>query len=325
MKIGVVGAGFMGSVHLGAYAQMPGVEVVGVADARPETAGAGAALVGARSYSSYEALVAAESVEVVDVCLPTPLHRDVALRVAREGRHLILEKPLARDLAEAEEILDACSGSEGRLFVGHVVRFFPEYVRIREMVRNGELGTVGVVRTSRRSPFLTGWNDWYADWRMSGGVLVDLVIHDFDFLRWTLGEVERVFARGVLGHEFNRLDYAVATLRFEGGAIAHIEGHWGYPGPFNYSIELAGSRALVAVDSREPGSLDLVGGAGDEPPDFAIGKDPYHAELEHFVRCIETGEEPSVSASDAYEALRISLAATESVRTGRPVTLGRSG
>ena len=112
--------------------------------------------VGARPYASYEALVAAEDVELVDICLPTPLHRDVALRVAREGRHVIVEKPLARNLEEAEEIIDAFSGSEGRLFVGHVVRFFPEYVRIKEMMRSGELGTVGVVRTSRRSPFLTG-------------------------------------------------------------------------------------------------------------------------------------------------------------------------
>ena len=94
------------------------------------------------------------------------------------------------------------------------------------MIDAGELGTVGVARTSRRSPFLTGWNDWYADWRMSGGVLVDLVIHDFDFLRWSLGEVEKVYAKGVMGREYNRLDYALVTLRFESGAIAHVEGQW---------------------------------------------------------------------------------------------------
>ena len=97
---------------------------------------------------------------------------------------------------------------------GHVVRFFPEYVGIKEKIDAGDLGTVGVVRTSRRSPFLLGWNDWYADWRVSGGVLLDLVIHDFDFLRWALGEVERVYARGMLGREYNRLDYVLVTLRF---------------------------------------------------------------------------------------------------------------
>ncbi len=325
MRVGLVGAGFMGGVHLGAYANIPKTEVVGVADARIESAEAGAALVGARAYASYEDLVAAEDVEVVDVCLPTAFHRDLALKAAGEGRHVILEKPIARTIEDAEEILDAFSGEGPRLFVGHVVRFFPEYVRIKEKIEAGELGTVGVVRTSRRSPFLRGWNDWYADWRASGGVLLDLVIHDFDFLRWALGEVERVYARGVLGREYNRLDYALVTLRFEGGAIAHVEGHWGYPGPFNYSIEVAGSRALLTADSREPALLEWIGETPSEVPDLVSGRSPYEAELEHFIRCIAKGEEPVVEARDAYEALRISLAATESVLTGEPVTLGGRG
>ncbi len=324
MRVGVIGAGFIGAIHLRAYANMPGVEVVGVADARPETAAAGAALVGARAYSSYEDLVVTEDVEVVDVCLPTAYHRELALTAARAGKHVILEKPIARTLEDAEAVLEAFSGTENRLFVGHVVRFFPEYIKIKEMMEAGELGTVGVARTSRRSPFLRGWNDWYADWRMSGGVLLDLVIHDFDFLRWTLGEVERVYARGVLGREFNRLDYALVTLRFEGGAIAHVEGQWGYPGPFNYSIEVAGSRTLVTADSTESPSVQLLGGAASsgESPDFLTGKSPFQTELEHFIECITTGAEPIVEPRDAYEALRIGLAATHSVLSGEPVTLG---
>ena len=225
-------------------------------------------------------------------------------------------------MEDAQQILDAFSADGPRLFVGHVVRFFPEYVGIKQKIDAGDLGTVGVVRTSRRSPFLLGWNDWYADWRVSGGVLLDLVIHDFDYLRWTLGEVERVYARGMLGREYNRLDYVLATLRFQSGAIAHVEGHWGYPGPFNYSIEVAGSDALLTVDSREPASLQLISGAPEAVPDLASGKSPYEKELEHFIHCIATGVEPIVEAHDACEALRIGLAATESVLTGEPVTLG---
>ena len=327
MKVGVVGAGFIGAIHLSAYANMPEVEVVGVADGLPEIAARGAAVVGARAYSSYEDLVSAEEVEVVDVCLPTTYHRELALKAARDGKHVILEKPIARNLEDAGAILEAFDGNSKRLFVGHVLRFFPECMKIKQMIDAGELGTVGVARTSRRSPFLTGWNDWYADWRMSGGVLVDLVIHDFDFLRWSLGEVERVYAKGVMGREYNRLDYALVTLRFESGAIAHIEGQWGYPGPFNYSIEVAGSRALVAIDSTEPPPVQLLGGTtgpGDSP-DVVTGKSPFQTELEHFIRCIATGEEPVVNARDAYEALRIGIASIESVMIGKPVTLGGRG
>jgi UDP-N-acetylglucosamine 3-dehydrogenase len=321
MRVGVVGAGFIGVVHLSAYANIFEAEVVGVADAVPETAATGAAIVGARPYKSYEELVAAEDVEVVDICLPTAYHRDLALKAAQDGKHVFIEKPLARNLEDAEAIMEAFSEGGPRLFVGHVVRFFPEYARIKAMIDAGEIGTVGVVRTSRRSPFLTGWNDWYADWRMSGGVLLDLVIHDFDFLRWSLGEVDRVYARGVLGREFNRLDYALVTLRFEGGAIAHVEGQWGYPGPFNYSIEVAGSRALVAVDSTAPAPVRLLGEStgSSESPDVTAGRSPFQDELEHFLRSITTGEEPIVGPRDAYEALRIGLAATESATSGRPV------
>jgi UDP-N-acetylglucosamine 3-dehydrogenase len=324
MQVGLVGAGFMGGVHLNAYAGIPEVEVVGVADARIESAVAGAKIVGARPYASYEELIAAEDVEVVDICLPTAFHRDLAVRVAGEGRHVIVEKSIARTIEDAQEILDSFSGDGPRLFVGHLVRFFPEYVGIKQKIDAGDLGTIGVVRTSRRSPFLTGWNDWYADWRVSGGVLLDLVIHDFDFLRWALGEVERVYARGMLGREYNRLDYVLVTLRFENGAIAHVEGHWGYPGPFNYSIEVAGSCALITVDSTEPAPLELIGETATpgEVPDLASGKSPYAKELEHFIHCIATGEEPIVQSQDACEALRIGLAATESVLREEPVTLG---
>ena len=327
MKVGVVGAGFIGAIHLNAYAKMPDVEVVGVADALPEVAATGAAVVGARSYSSYEDLIAAEEVDFVDVCLPTAYHRNLALKAAREGKHVIVEKPIARSLEDAEAIIEAFDGNSKRLFVGHIVRFFPEYARIKAMIEAGDLGTIGVARTSRRSPFLRGWNDWYADWRMSGGVLLDLVIHDFDFLRWSLGEVERVYARGVLGREYNRLDYALVTLRFEGGAIAHVEGQWGYPGPFNYSIEVAGSRAMVTADSAGPEPIRLLGGPKEtgESPDFMLGKSPFQTELEHFIRCAAAGEEPIVDAQDAYEALRIGHAAIESVIDGKPVALGGHG
>lgn len=326
MKVGVVGAGFIGSVHLNAYANIPEAEVVGVADFDPEAAAAGAALVEARSYSSFEEMAVSEEVDVVDVCLPTSQHREAALAAARDGKHVILEKPIAGGVAEAEEMLSAFEGDGTRLLVGHVVRYFPEYARIKGMVDSGELGEIGVARTSRRSPMLDGWNDWYADRRKSGGVLVDLLIHDFDFLRWSLGEVERVYARGTAGREYNRLDYALVTLRFASGAIAHVEGHWGYPAPFCYSIEVAGSRAMVSIDSTDRPPVELVGGpvGSGESPDVAVGKSPFESELEDFIRCLKTGEEPMVSGRDALEALRISLAAAESIETGKAVEMGRS-
>jgi UDP-N-acetylglucosamine 3-dehydrogenase len=143
VRIGLVGAGFMGSVHLNAYANIPEAEVVGVADASRESAVAGAGLVGARPYASYGELVAAEDVEVVDICLPTAFHKDLALKAAREGRHVILEKPIARTIEDAREILEAFSDEGPRLFVGHVDRFFPEYLGIKDKSTPESLGASG--------------------------------------------------------------------------------------------------------------------------------------------------------------------------------------
>lgn len=325
MRVGLVGAGFIGNVHLNAYAGMPGADVVGVADPDPEAAAAGAALVGAEAFMSYEEMVESVEPDLVDICVPTAFHRDLAVRAARDGLHVILEKPIARTLDDAAAIVEAFDGGGGRLFVGHVVRFFPEYAQIRQMIEDGELGRVGVVRTSRRSPFLRGWKDWYADRLASGGPMLDLVIHDFDFLRWSLGEVERVYARSSFGRGYGRHDYVLITLRMAGGAIAHVEGHWGYPAPFCYALEVAGSDALVTVDSTRQEALRVLLGeaapVGRKSPDAAFGKSPYQLELEHFIRCARTGEEPVVSPEDAYEALRIGAAALESAGSGKAVSL----
>jgi UDP-N-acetylglucosamine 3-dehydrogenase len=325
LKIGLIGAGFMGNVHLKAYARIPNVEVVGVVDVRPAAAKAGAELVGARPFSSYEDLV--EEVDLIDICLPTPYHRDFAVRAARDGKHVVLEKPMARSLEEAAEMLEAFESSEGELFVAHVVRFFPEYVRLKRMVEEDAFGTIGVVRTSRKVPFLPAWNDWYADWRASGGLIVDMLIHDFDFLRWAFGEVERVYAKSIFGREFNRIDYALITLGFLNGTIAHVEGHWGYPAAFCYTTEIAGTRALATVESAKVALLDVlvqegaVSAEDGKSPDSLVQRSPFQAELEHFIHCAKAGEKPVVSAQDAYEALRISLAAMKSAITEEPAKL----
>src|SRR3954447_3069459 len=131
MKIGLVGAGFIGNTHLEAYARIPEAEVVGVADARFKAAVAAARVSGSAPYKSYEEMVAREDVDVVDVCVPTSFHRELAIKAARDDKHVILEKPIARSLKEAEAILEAFADNPERLFVGHVVRFFPEYVRLK--------------------------------------------------------------------------------------------------------------------------------------------------------------------------------------------------
>lgn len=317
----------MGSVHSAAYASMPGVDLVGIVD--PRAAGpALAERLHAPCYGSWEALMAAENPDVIDVCVPTYLHRPYVERAAGAGKHVICEKPLARTLADGCAILAACKTAGVRLFLAHVVRFFPEYERARQQVEAGAVGKPGVIRTTRAGSFPTATEDWYAAYRRSGGLLLDLLIHDYDWLRWTFGEVERVFAKGLRGRDAQRLDYGLVTLRFRSGALAHVEGSWAHREAFHTRLEIAGTKGIIEFDSRQTAPVRIQ---VDRPESSAPGvpmmespteRSPYYLELEHFIDCIRTGAEARVTAEDGYKALEIAVAALVSAASGRPAKPG---
>lgn len=323
----VIGAGTMGTVHAKAYAAMENVKLVGIAELRRERGTELAKETGTEWFASYEeAIVQLEQVDIVDICLPTYLHKTYVKKAADAGKHVICEKPLARTEADARFIVDYCKEKGVKLFVGHVLRFFPEYEKTRKLVNEGTIGDVAVARTFRGGIFPTAWNDWYADYQNSGGLVLDMIIHDFDFLRWCFGDVERVYAKSLLGRGFARLEYALVTLRFKSGMIAHVEGSWAHEG-FSMKMELAGREGIVRYDSAKEKPLIAVnrakqaGVGGVAVPESPLRENPYFRELKHFIDCMDGDLEPVVTAEDAYQAARIAYAALESIETGKPVTL----
>jgi UDP-N-acetylglucosamine 3-dehydrogenase len=326
MRVGIVGAGTMGSVHADSHREA-GHTVVAIYDLRPEAAASVAGGVGAAVAPSFEALLADPTIQVIDICLPTYLHREYVEAAAKAGKHVICEKPLALTLADARAMIETCQQAGVHLYVAHVVRFFPDYQRARELVAAGKVGAPGVIRTTRGGGYPTAWQDWYADKKRSGTLIMDLIIHDFDWLRWTFGEVERVFAKSLATRTAERLDYALVTLRFRSGAIAHVEGSWAHTG-FKYGFEIAGQDGILEFDSSKVQPVVIsqrtaqqTGAVGVAVPESPLRESPYTTELRHFVRCIQNGEPPLVTAYDAYKALEISLAALESAQSGQPVTL----
>ncbi len=199
----------------------------------------------------------AEHIDIVDVCVPTFLHKSYVMKAADAGKHVICEKPLARSLEDAREMLDYCREKDVRLFVGHVLRFFPEYREAKALVDQGAIGDVAVVRTTRGGGFPMAWNNWYADFQNSGGLVLDMIIHDFDFLRWCFGEVERVYAKSLFGRGHYGMDYALVTLRFASGVIAHVEGTWAHES-FSMKFELAGKSGIIDYDSASDQPLVSV-------------------------------------------------------------------
>ena len=327
MRVGIVGAGTMGSVHAASHAEA-GHQAAAIFDLRPEAARRLAATVGASVAPSFEALLEDPSIELIDVCVPTYLHRRHVEAAARAGKHVLCEKPIALSLEDARAMTETCRKAGVHFYVAHVLRFFPEYQRARDLVLEGKIGRPGVIRTTRGGIFPTAWEDWYADPERSGTLLADLVVHDFDWLRWTFGEVERVYAKSLLGRTTERLGYALVTLRFASGAIAHVEGSWSHTG-FRYGFELAGDKGLVDFDSDRIKPVSVTrrgaraGAVGVAVPESPLKESPYTTEIRHFGQCIRTGQEPLVTAHDACKAIEISLAALESARTGRPVTIGK--
>jgi myo-inositol 2-dehydrogenase / D-chiro-inositol 1-dehydrogenase len=332
LRVGIVGAGSMAETHLTAWAAEGVPAVVYNRDA--DRAAALAGRLGARVARSFEELL--HAVDVVDICTSTDRHATAAVAAAGAGRHVICEKPLARTLEEGVAMVAACERAGVGLFVAQVVRFFPEYEAAQRLVAGGVIGDPAVLRLKRegfRPQHPAG--HWLWDAGQSGGLIVDLMIHDFDYARWVAGDVGSVQCRSV-GVERPELgvDHAFAILTHTSGAISHVTGSWAMAAPtFRTSLEIAGSRGLVEHDSEvskpivtylHPRPADGVGAAPVKRvglPASPVREDPYRLELREFYRAIVEGAPVRVSARDGLEALRIALAADESARSGRVLRL----
>jgi predicted dehydrogenase len=254
---------------------------------------------------------------VVDICTPTHLHPEQTRLAAAAGKHVVCEKPIARNVSDAQAMLAACDAAGVTLLIAHVLRYFPDYAHAHDQVARGVLGAVREINTLRAGYAPSKPIDnWFADLAVSGGPILDLMIHDFDFARWIGGDVTRVSARarGTLD------DHAFVTLEHRSGAVSHIEGGWHLPpGSFQTRLEVIGTTGTLHASSDNGAAKDSE--APDVPRVRAAGADPYALQAQDFYATLTHGVKPRVSARDGIEALRIALAAIESARRGNPVVL----
>ncbi|MCY0879964.1 MAG: Gfo/Idh/MocA family oxidoreductase [Firmicutes bacterium] len=323
MNVALVGAGSMGRVHADAYRHLQDAQLVAVVDSDVQRGQAFADGWGVAWYPSLRACLATKAVDVVDICTPTAFHPALALEAFSAGLHVICEKPIALTVEEAMRMIDAARRAGVHFYVAHVVRFFPEYEEARRQIQSGRLGQVGTARLLRGGAAPQGWQGWYADPALSGTVITDLMIHDFDFLAWTLGPVGRVFAKGARRHGA-AVEHAFVSLRMQNGAMALVEGTWAYPEGFRTAFEFAGTLGVLQYASDGDASLKIVRRSSPSDPlvthvESPIDVNPYQRELQHFLACMRGAEAPRVKPEDALYALRVSLAAWESLRRGEPV------
>ena len=328
MKVGIVGVGFMGTTHAAGWAETP-AEIVGFTAETNQEAGALARQYDVEVYASLEEML--PEVDVVDICSPTHLHYEMTLKAAAAGKHIVCEKPLARTTSQAQKIVAACQKAEVQLLVAHVVRFFPEYALAQAAVAEGQIGKPGVIRLHRGSyrPKKPAGN-WFLDEVKSGGILMDLMIHDYDYARWIAGDVETVSARRVTEHHVEApVDYGLVILSHRSGALSHIAGAWAYPPPtFRTHLEIAGDRGLIQFDSDGTApiqNLILKTGGADAPdvalPSSPVSESPYTTQIKEFYRALAEGVPARVRATDGLAAVQIAEAAIQSAHSGQPVRL----
>lgn len=331
MRIGLVGTGSMGHAHTPAWQHLKdiGAELVGVLSNRQEATEAFAKEFNIKPYSSLDELIA--DVDILDICVPTNLHKEMTLKAAQAGKHVICEKPIALTVEDGKAMIKACKDAGVRLFIAHVVRFVSAYVAAKNTIDAGNIGKPCVIRLTRAGyqPRKTVDN-WFVDEGRSGGMMLDLMIHDYDFARWVGGDVTRVFAKSLRGKEPNApVDYALTTLRFADGAIAHIEGGWAYPpGFFRTSMDIAGTDGVIEwmSDNAQTLHTHLANPPEEEAaevavPSAAAADSPFTTQLKHFYDAIVNDTEAIVTPEDALAALEVGLAAIESAKTGKPVSI----
>ncbi len=331
LTVGLVGAGKLGHLHARHWASLPKVRLIAVADPFVDNARALAASHAAadppRAFADLPTLLAQARPDIVDICTPTPTHRPLIEQAIAARCAVFVEKPLARTLADCDALVDLVRQTDTFLMVGHVVRWFPAFARARALVADGGVGAPAAIRTAREASFPRRGGQaqsWYDDFAQSGGVILDVLLHDFDWLRWCFGPVSRVYARGLTfepAHHGLR-DYALVTLRFASGAIAHVTGSWAHPGPVRTTFEVCGDGGMLEWDSDRTAPLTLLrADTRTQESPLALSDDPYLSELRACADALRAGQPPPVTAEDGREAVRIALAALESLETGLAVAL----
>jgi len=320
--VGILGAGFAGLMHAQSAHGLDGAVVTAVAAATPAEAAPVASATGARIVSDAATLCASKDVDLVVVATPTYLHAEHAIAAARAGKHVFCEKPLARTLADAERIVRACDDAGVALAVGHVVRYFPEYQAAKRMLDDGTLGRASIATLTRGNFSVGSARPWYLDPAKSGGVVLDLMLHDLDTVRWWFGEPARVYARHMRAGN-GGLEYALATIRFEDRPIVHIESSWAEHAGFRTGFELRAANGMLVHDSRATSPFVVQAPGGGTPAMMAsptLAESPYRRQLRDVFARVGRGERPLVDGREGLRTLALGLAVIESAETGRVVT-----
>ena len=327
LKVGIIGAGFIGKMHANAYKTLNNLEIIGVSEVNEKAGRQYADEYNCAYFQDAEDLVKREDIDIVDICLPTFLHEKYVIMAAEHGKHVLCEKPFTLTLESADRILEAVDKAKVTLMVAQVVRFWPEYVMIKQYYDSGKLGGIKMVYANRLAQH-PNWSDWFKDVRKSGGGLFDLHLHDVDYMRYLLGPVESVYATGKQS-ENGAWNHVVTCMNFKSGSRACVEGAYEMTEnyPFTTTLRAVGLEGTIDYNFSAGFNLENIRDAksnfvyyknGSNPEMLQVEqKDPYANEIEYFVNCIAERKKPKIILpAESREVLEIMLAIQKSLETG---------
>mgnify|MGYP000660443496 CR=1 FL=1 len=333
-KVGIIGMGMMGSTHLDAYRKIKDVEVVAVADLieerREGQSNTGGNIEGQsqggndfssfRKYAEGMELIADPDIELIDICLPTPLHLVFAVAALKAGRHVLVEKPFTRNTGEGKALAEIASQSQGMLMCAMCMRFWPGWSWLKKSVDDQRFGKVLSGQFRRVSSHPGG--PFYSDGEACGGAILDLHIHDTDFIHYCFGMPNAVFSRGY-SHHTTHIDHVVTQYLYDDLPLIVAEGGWalqaGAPFQMQYTVNFEQATAVFDLAADAP--LTLIQNGESHPVDLPEGMG-YEHEIRYFLDCIAKGKKPEVVVPEsAVTSVRIVEAEVESIRTGKSVQL----
>ncbi len=334
-NVGVIGLGMMGMTHLDVYAQQSGAKVVAVADLdearRTGKAKAGGNIEGqaqggfdfgsVKQYADAAELIADPDVQLVDVCLPTPAHAKFAIMAMEAGKHVLIEKPLARNSEMVAQVVAAAEKAQGLTMCAMCMRFWPGWTWLKDAVDQQTYGPLRAATFRRVADHPGG--AFYESGDACGGAILDLHIHDSDFVQHLLGMPDAVTSRGY-SHVTDRVDHVVTQYYYADVPLVVAEGGWsmskGFGFRMEYTANFAKATAVFDLAAESPLTLYVP---GKEAQAVALpGGMGYEHEIAYFLECIETGTPPTrVTLASAGESVRLVEAEARSVKTGQTVNL----
>jgi predicted dehydrogenase len=330
VKFALVGAGFIAQSHAGAIKQIKGSNIIAVADNIEEKGRKFAQDCGAKYYRSIDEILKDDEVECVDICVPTFLHEEMVLKSAAAGKHILCEKPLALSLKEADNMIKAVKDNGVKAMVGHALRFWPEYAKIKEYLASGILGKP-LQAFCQRLAVTPDWHQgkWGLSEKLAGGAALDLHIHDLDYLIWLFGKPAIVMAQGIYDpvyKEAGGLSHIATTIEFSNKVSALAEGGWAFKGafPFTMIIRVLCEKGTIewifragknieertnkaeALVYKEDGSIEIL---------KAGAEDAFFLEISYLSDCIENNKPvKNATFEDGKAALELALAAIKSAK-----------